>query len=106
MGDTAFETAAEAELNHLADRLEAASDRIEVDFEAGVLTVELADGRQYLLNKHGVNREIWLSSPVSGAWHFASDGSGGWRSTRGGEALRALLAAEFAGILGQPVDID
>lgn len=104
-GDADFETLAEVELNHLAERLEAASDALEIDFEAGIVTVELESGGQYLINRHAVNREIWLSSPVSGAWHFrAADGL--WRSTRGTETLRALLAAELSESLGHPVDLD
>lgn len=105
MGDTAFETRADAELDHLAERLEAASQALEVDFEPGTLTVELDDGRQYLLNRHYINREIWLSSPVSGAHHFVAEGEG-WRSTRGPQTLRALLADELASILGHAVDLD
>jgi frataxin len=58
------------------------------------MTVALADGRQFVLNKHAPNRQLWLSSPVSGAHHFVP-ADGGWRSTRGPETLAGLLAAEL-----------
>lgn len=104
MSDPAFDTKAERELNDLADRLEAASEALEVDFDAGNLTVDLPGGGQYLLNKHYIHRQIWLSSPRSGAHHFELQ-DGDWRSTRGPETLRALLAAELAQALGHPVDL-
>jgi len=94
MDDREFETLASATLTRLAERLEAALDDADVEFREGILTVELADGRQYVLNKHAPNRELWLSSPVSGAHHFAPSG-GAWRSTRGPETLTGLLADEL-----------
>ncbi len=105
MADSAFETRAEAELDNLAARLETASDALEVDFDAGNLTIVLPDGGQYLLNKHYIHREIWLSSPRSGAHHFQIEGEL-WRSTRGPETLRALLSAELSAALGQKIDLD
>jgi frataxin len=104
LSDPAFDTKAEAELNDLADRLEAASQALEVDFDAGNLTVELPDGGQYLLNKHYIHRQIWLSSPRSGAHHFELDGAQ-WRSTRGEHTLRVLLATELSAALNAKIDL-
>lgn len=104
VADSAFETRAEAELDDLAARLETASDKLEVDFDAGNLTIALPDGGQYLLNKHYIHREIWLSSPRSGAHHFQIEGEL-WRSTRGPETLRALLASELSAALGARIDL-
>ena len=94
MDDREFDTLASATLARLAERLEAALDDADVELREGILTIELDDGRQYVLNKHAPSREIWLSSPVSGAHHFAGDG-GAWRSTRGGGTLAALIADEL-----------
>jgi len=104
LGDSDFDTLATAELDHLAERLEAASEALEVDLDAEALTVELEDGRQYLISRHNIKREIWLSSPVSGAHHFVA-GDGLWRSTRGPETLRALLRQELAAVLGHDVEL-
>ncbi|HVJ43696.1 MAG TPA: iron donor protein CyaY [Dongiaceae bacterium] len=101
MDQSAFERLATALLERLFDRIdERLGDEIDVDYEAGILTLKLADGRTYLLNKHAPNREIWLSSPFSGAWHFAyRDDEKTWRSTRavteGPDELNALLEAEL-----------
>ena len=115
MDQPAFERLAATLLEQLFDRLDAAlGDDLDVDYESGILTLKFPDGRTYLLNKHAPNREIWLSSPISGAWHFApveDDTSGGrvWRSTRpvaqGPDDLLSMLQAELAGLTGMTVDL-
>ncbi|MBV8535593.1 MAG: iron donor protein CyaY, partial [Alphaproteobacteria bacterium] len=78
----------------------------DVELRGGILTLELEDGRQYVINKHTPNRQIWLSSPVSGAAHFVHDPQGGvWRSTRGDAQLHSLLAAELSALSGQAVEL-
>jgi frataxin len=82
-------------------------DELDVDFQGGILTIELPDGGTYHINKHGPNREIWMSSPKSGAWHFRHDPEAGWISTRAAgdtrPALLRLLADELAEATGKPV---
>lgn len=106
MDERAFETMAAETLKRLAERLEAAlADDLDVELRGGILTLELEDGRQFVVNKHAPNREIWLSSPVSGAHHFAA-ATAGWRSTRATETLAERLAADLATVLGRHVDVD
>ncbi|TXH37077.1 MAG: iron donor protein CyaY [Rhodospirillaceae bacterium] len=111
MDQGTFERRASAVLEDLFDRIdEDLGDHIDADYEGGILTLKLSDGRTYLLNKHGPNREIWLSSPVSGAWHYAWDeGAGLWRSTRsagdGPDDLHGLLTAELSEITGSDVEL-
>ena len=104
MDQSAFETLADETLGELMERLEAQLADDDVELTGGILTIELADGRQYVINKHGPNRQLWMSSPVSGAWHFAWDSEAGeWRSTRGAETLHRLLEAELTAIVGTGV---
>ncbi len=105
MDERAFEALAGDTLVRLAERLEngAATD-LDVELQAGILTLELPDGRQYVVNKHAPNRQIWLSSPVSGAKHFGWTGEI-WLSTRGPERLEAFLAEELSGLTGTRVDL-
>jgi len=98
MDDAGFEAAAEDLLRRLADALEDADGDLDVELREGVLTVELPDGRQILANRHAPTRQIWLSSPLSGARHFAGDGRGGWRDTRDGRALADVLVEDFAAL--------
>ncbi len=95
-----FERQAGQVLDGLFEQIESQlGDWLEVDLESGILTVELPDGATYIVNKHSPNREIWLSSPKSGAWHFAL-GAEGWLSTRPGPAgpvrFPAILAEELS----------
>jgi frataxin len=107
MDDSAFETQAEQTLSRLEAQIEAALDDVDVELRGGILTLELADGRQYVINKHLPNRQIWLSSPISGAAHFVRDpATGVWRSTRNDVELHRLLADELAAATGQPVNLD
>ncbi len=96
LDETRFHRLADAALAAIEDSLGESAD---VEATEGVLTLDLDDGRRYVVNKHAPNREIWLASPLSGAWHFAWDEtSGRWLSTRGEDvALDDLLAREFAG---------
>ena len=105
MDEAAFERAAEHTLQQLMLALEdALGNEAEVDLQGGILTVVLEAGGTYLLNMHRPNRQIWLSSPKSGAWHFDADPAvpGQWVATKGGERLHDLLARE----LGQDLAID
>lgn len=107
MDESAFETLADRTLADLQERIEAVLEDADVELRGGILTVELDDGRQYVINKHMPNRQIWLSSPVSGAAHFTHDpDTGKWRSTRGAEVLHEVLAAEFTTIAGHDVSFD
>jgi len=105
MDEADFERAAERTLQHLMTALEEAlGDEAEVDLEGGILTIALDAGGTYLLNMHRPNRQIWLSSPKSGAWHFNVDPAapGQWVATKGGPRLHDLLARE----LGQELPLD
>jgi frataxin len=90
LDETRFATLADETLRRMVEAIDAqASDTLEADLRDGILTIEIESGGQYIVNKHGPNREIWVSSPKSGAWHFAYDeGKRAWVDTRGrgGEA--------------------
>ena len=97
MTDTAFETRADALLATLEEEIAAAED---AELQGGILTVD-GDKGTWVVNKHAPTRQIWLSSPLSGARHFAFDApSGQWRDTRGGPDLLSLLSAELGLSLG------
>jgi frataxin len=104
MDASQFELRADATLARLEQALEAAGDGLDVELVGGILTLELEAGGIYQINKHSPNREIWLSSPVSGAWHFGwNEADGVWRSTRGAERLEDLLGRELSQALGEVI---
>jgi frataxin len=92
MSDSAFETLADSLLATLEDAL---GDHVDAELQGGILTVE-ADAGTWIVNKHAPTKQIWLSSPKSGAKHYAFDAKAGqWRDTRGGDELLAVLGAEL-----------
>jgi frataxin len=100
-----FDVTATRLIDRLADRLEAAlADVAEVDYEGGILNLTLDAGGTYVINKHAPTQQVWVSSPQSGAWHFAQDAaSGAWRDTRQGKDLIELLAGELKAATGVAV---
>jgi frataxin len=92
MADTSFESLADSLLAALEEGIGA---HVDAELQGSVLTVE-ADGGVWVINKHAPTRQIWLSSPKSGARHYAfDDASGQWCDTRGGAHLLDVLAAEL-----------
>ena len=45
------------------------SDRVEAELEGEYLHI-YANNKEYLIHWHGVKKEMWVSSPKSGAHHF------------------------------------
>jgi len=88
MDETAFHTLADSLLAALEESIGP-----DAELQGGVLTVE-QDAGTWVVNKHAPTRQIWLSSPKSGARHFAWDGTA-WKDTRGGADLLPLLAQEL-----------
>jgi frataxin len=108
MDDREFAAEADRTLQRLQDAVERAlaDDDPEIELRGGILTIELAAGGQFVVNKHAPTRQIWVSSPVSGAAHYAWDTVAGcWRSTRSPDILEARLAADLAQAIGRPVSI-
>jgi frataxin len=108
MDESAFQAAAETTLTRLYTVIdETLGGDVDAELRGGILTLELEDGRQYVINKHAPSKQIWLSSPVSGAAHFDLDAaSGEWRSTRGGPPLVARLVAELKAATGRDIAFD
>ncbi len=92
MTDTSFENLADSLLRALEEGI---GDHADAELQGGVLTVE-SDQGTWIVNKHAPTRQIWLSSPKSGARHYAFEaGSGLWKDTRSGGDLLSTLAAEL-----------
>jgi frataxin len=107
MHQAEFERRAAEILDSLFEQIEEQlGDWLDVEMTGGILQFEMPDGGAYVINKHAPNREIWLSSPRSGAWHFAAGGDGAWRSTRGAEELTALLGRELATASGRAIQLN
>ena len=68
----------------------------EINYADGVLDVEMHDERAYVLNKQTPNKQIWLSSPLSGPQRFEFDSDKDkWFQIRSGDELVSQLEREF-----------
>ncbi|KAF9698393.1 hypothetical protein EKO04_003359 [Ascochyta lentis] len=112
MSTTEFHERADEYLNELVERLEEAQEKnsdIEVEYSAGVLRVDFISKQlSYVLNKQPPNKQIWLSSPISGPKRFdwvvlqegqnakEGGGSGDWIYLRDGTSLTDVIRKELA----------
>ncbi|MCJ1317696.1 Mitochondrial chaperone Frataxin [Xylographa vitiligo] len=82
-----------------------ADENVEVEFSAGVLTVTLPPAGTYVINKQPPNKQIWLSSPVSGPKRYdyvsldKNGNHGDWVYLRDGSTMTNLLRDEMGVIL-------
>ncbi|KAF3048051.1 Mitochondrial chaperone Frataxin [Didymella heteroderae] len=107
-----FHERADEYLNELVERLEEAQEKnpdIEVEYSAGVLRVDFISKQlSYVLNKQPPNKQIWLSSPISGPKRFdwvvlqegqnakEGGGQGDWVYLRDGTSLTDIIRKELA----------
>lgn len=72
--------------------------------QQGVLTVKLGSHGTYVINKQTPNRQIWLSSPVSGPFRYDYH-AGSWVYHRDGRELVSQLQQELKQLLGTEPDL-
>ena len=80
--DQNFKNLAKNTLEDIFDNIEKKYDHFDVDFEEENLKIE-SGNNIFILSIHNPSSQIWLSSPVSGAYHFKFNNSNHeWISTR------------------------
>lgn len=97
MDITLFHNKADIVLQHIVEVIEESDKEysLEIDFFNGILTITLPSQHAYVINKHEASRQIWLSSPQSGAHHFAHQPEkDSWLDSKG-KSLYSLLSEEF-----------
>lgn len=81
-------------------------DGLDIDYGNQVLTLKLGSLGTYVLNKQTPNRQIWLSSPVSGPSRFDWDRtSQAWVYRRTKAKLLQLLENELEQLCGKPINL-
>ena len=81
-----------------ADELSDERDDVECELSSGVLTLKIAGTGTWVINKQVPNRQLWLSSPLSGPCRYEYvDGT--WTHTRDGSSLDELLERELGLIM-------
>ncbi|KAG4912781.1 hypothetical protein AAZX31_19G106300 [Glycine max] len=106
-----FHRLADSTIHSLQEKLEDYGDSVEVDgfdidYGNDVLTIKLGDLGTYVLNKQTPNRQLWLSSPVSGPSRFDWDrDTKAWIYRRNKANLYKILEGEFEQLCGKPIDL-
>lgn len=73
-------------------------------FKDGVLTIKLGNEHgTYVINRQTPNRQVWLSSPLSGPKRYDYV-DGNWIYKHDGVSLHELLQNELGKIFSSPVD--
>lgn len=97
MNESEFHRAVDEVLARI-ERAAEATEGVDADLEAGILTLECPDGSRIVVNRQAPTREIWVAAR-SGGFHFRHE-DGRWIGTRdGAELFEALgrLASDQAG---------
>ncbi|XP_028066277.1 frataxin, mitochondrial-like [Camellia sinensis] len=106
-----FHKLADSTIHDLLEKLEEYGDSVDIDgfdidYGNQVLTVKLGTLGNYVLNKQTPNRQIWLSSPVSGPSRFDWDQDAqAWVYRRTKANLVEVLKNELEHLCGQPINL-
>ncbi|TCD70038.1 Mitochondrial chaperone Frataxin [Steccherinum ochraceum] len=102
---------ADVTMEKLLESLEGLLDEMgnpefEVEYSSGVLTLKLADKGTYVINKQPPNKQIWLSSPISGPkrYDYVPE-ENDWIYSRDASSMGELLNTELTSSLEQEVDL-
>ncbi|RYO83384.1 hypothetical protein DL766_010608 [Monosporascus sp. MC13-8B] len=107
--DAQYHELSDEYLDNLLSKFETAQDErddLDVEYSAGVMNINIGALGTYVINRQPPNKQIWLSSPISGPKRFdyviVSDGqdqkegtgTGGWVYLRDGTTLNEILVGE------------
>ena len=108
-----FHKVADEMLHNLQDAVEAWGEDADVpDFDYGVsdgvASISLGpDAGTYVINKQGPNRQIWMSSPVSGPLRYDYDAEKkAWVYRRDGHLFHERLRSELVAVGGGELDLE
>lgn len=112
-----FHEVADQYLDALIEKLEALqeeAEEVDVEYSAGVLTLAFPPNGTYVINKQPPNKQIWVSSPITGPKRYdyvilsegqnSKEGTGkaDWVYLRDGSTLTELLQDEVGVDMEQP----
>ncbi|KAI3812203.1 hypothetical protein L1987_16910 [Smallanthus sonchifolius] len=106
-----FHKLADATIHDLLEKIEEYGDSVDIDgfdidYGNQVLTVKFGSLGTYVLNKQTPNRQIWMSSPVSGPSRFDWDPTTeAWIYRRTKAKLLETLESEIKQLCGDPIKL-
>ncbi|KAK8562546.1 hypothetical protein V6N13_018869 [Hibiscus sabdariffa] len=111
LSEDEYHRLANSTIQDLQEKLEEYGDIVElegfdVDYGNEVLTLKLGTLGTYVMNKQTPNRQIWLSSPISGPSRFDWDHNAqAWVYRRTKANLLKLLESELEQLCSKPVNL-
>ncbi|ESQ38006.1 hypothetical protein EUTSA_v10028999mg [Eutrema salsugineum] len=106
-----FHRLANFTINDLLEKIEDYGDNVQIDgfdidYGNEVLTLKLGSLGTYVINKQTPNRQIWMSSPVSGPSRFDWDReANAWIYRRTKAKLYKLLEEELEKLCGESIQL-
>lgn len=103
-----YQKASDSTLEELSDKLDLILDDrydqgADVSLNNGVLTVTVDEDNTYVINKQTPNKQIWLSSPLSGPKRFDFL-LGQWVERHSKVELKKLLSEELSQLLKEKIE--
>ncbi|KAH6795974.1 hypothetical protein C2S51_036960 [Perilla frutescens var. frutescens] len=111
MQEDEYHKLANSTISELLEKLEEYGDSVDidgydVDYGNEVLTLKLGDLGTYVINKQSPNRQIWMSSPVSGPSRFDWDQNAeAWIYRRTKQNLIKVLETELEKLCEKPINL-
>lgn len=111
LSDSNYHRISDATMEHILEFLENLNDQLDfdgfdVEYSSGVLTLKCGLKGTYVINKQPPNKQIWLSSPISGPKRYDYDlVHKKWFYHRDNTTLDELLNNELSTIFGTKVDV-
>ncbi|KAK3009043.1 hypothetical protein RJ639_014977 [Escallonia herrerae] len=106
-----FHRLADSTIHDLLEKIEEYADSIDIDgfdidYGNEVLTLKLGALGTFVVNKQTPNRQIWMSSPVSGPSRFDWDRDAQtWIYRRNKANLLRVLESELEQLCGKPISL-
>ncbi|KAG6043158.1 hypothetical protein E4U17_001055 [Claviceps sp. LM77 group G4] len=114
LSERAYHELADSYLESVLSEFEQQQDSredVDVEYSAGVMTITVANKGTYVINKQPPNKQIWLSSPISGPKRYdwcvigegqtekEGTGKGTWVYARDGVSLSELIFQELGVVI-------
>jgi frataxin len=91
------------QLSALIDQSDA---EVDIEISDGVLNLHMGDSGTFVVSRQTPSRQLWLSSPVSGPWHYTYDHvSKNWICTKGQLNFFERMENELSQVLGQNITL-
>lgn len=111
ISEVEYHRVADDALDSLQDQFEGLLEDEDVEgsdvaCDSGVLELDLGDLGTYVINKQAPNKQIWLSSPLTGPFRYDYSGQDeSWVYSRDGHTLQDKLSDELSELLGREITI-